>query len=322
VPPPTQAGAAGADDEASEPSTDEAQEEQTSGSAEREEPDLSALPIGTGNFSNGPQAGYIWSCQTQFGDAGGAKATGDWYNESTGLWNLNLKPLVDGSVDWDSTISITVQGNTRIIEANGLPASPTGIYPISSSDDAYQFDSNPNSISSQSYRLELPANPTKNAQAQCVGGEVGISIDGVVINNALDALGRDAVAFELQDACDGHPHTGGIYHYHGYSPCLEDQDALGQSALIGYALDGFEIYGPYDENGQVLFSADLDECHGRTSVVEWDGEMVEMYHYVATFDFPYTVGCYWGDPVVFTDAQTGGGSGGQGPGGQGGGDGN
>ena len=29
------------------------------------------------------------------------------------------------------------------------------------------------------------------------------------------------------------------------------------------ALDGFPIYGPNDENGVELTTADLDECHGR-----------------------------------------------------------
>ncbi len=70
-------------------------------------------------------------------------------------------------------------------------------------------------------------------------------------------------------------------------------DANGNAPLVGYALDGFGIYGPY-ENGRQLTSADLDACHGKTSVVNWDGRKVKMYHYVATVDFPYTVGCMRG----------------------------
>ena len=41
-------------------------------------------------------------------------------------------------------------------------------------------------------------------------------------------------------------------------------------------------------------SADLDECHGHTHQITWDGQEMSMYHYHATWDFPYTVGCMRG----------------------------
>ena len=44
-------------------------------------------------------------------------------------------------------------------------------------------------------------------------------------------------------------------------------------------------------------NADLDECHGRTSPVLLDGEVVTTYHYSATHEFPYFIGCYRGEPV-------------------------
>ena len=42
----------------------------------------------------------------------------------------------------------------------------------------------------------------------------------------------------------------------------------------------------------------LDECHGHTHEIEWDGELVKRYHYHATAEYPYTVGCYRGTPVT------------------------
>lgn len=265
---------------------------------ERQTPDLTVLPIGDGYISDGPRAGYLWSCPGGAG-SGGAEATGDWFNEANGTYDLTIRPTVDGAVTWDSQVSIAVQGDTRVVDANGLPNHPTGNFPISPSDDAYPYDRNPNSITAQSYHLELPANPSLAASPSCTTPEVAIAVDGVVINNATDAGQRDAVAHEIQDGCFGHPHQGGVYHYHSYSPCLEDQNASGHSALIGYALDGFGLYGPYGENGEVLTSADLDECHGHTHLIEWDGQMVEMFHYHASFDFPYTIGCFRGTPVSF-----------------------
>ena len=44
-------------------------------------------------------------------------------------------------------------------------------------------------------------------------------------------------------------------------------------------------------------NADLDQCHGRVSTISLDGAAVEMYHYSATREFPYFIGCYAGERV-------------------------
>jgi hypothetical protein len=112
------------------------------------------------------------------------------------------------------------------------------------------------------------------------------------------------------------------YHYHNLSACLKDEVLPnGHSALLGYALDGFGIYGRHGENGKVLTSADLDVCHGHTHMIEWDGKQVEMYHYHATFDFPYTIGCMRG-AINMADMMTLSGGPGQPSGGGNGGGGN
>ncbi|HAJ61709.1 MAG TPA: hypothetical protein DCP31_22720 [Cyanobacteria bacterium UBA8543] len=59
-------------------------------------------------------------------------------------------------------------------------------------------------------------------------------------------------------------------------------------------MDGFGIYGHRGEGGKVLTNADLDACHGHTHPIEWDGKQVNLYHYHATWEYPYTVGCYRG----------------------------
>jgi len=175
----------------------------------------------------------------------------------------------------------------------------TGTYPVSSKDVAYNYDRNPNSIKQQTITFSVPKNPTTLSSPQCVGGEVGIATTGVLIFNAFDAGGRDAVAVEVQDKCDGHPQEGGYYHYHGYSTCFKDQSKDGEhSDLLGYAFDGFGLYGLKDEDGVELSSSDLDECHGHTHTISWDGQQVEMYHYHMTRDFPYTVSCFRGKASV------------------------
>jgi YHYH protein len=216
---------------------------------------------------------------------------------------------VDGEVTWPSELEITREGDTRVVRGNDLPGHPTGEYPVSSSDDAYQYDPNPNSISEQDLALELPATPALADEPQCTGGEVGVLLTGSLVFNAVDAGGRDAVAHEVQDSCDGHPQNTGVYHYHSVSGCAEDDHGGRHSELVGYAFDGFGIYGHYGEDGEVLTNEDLDECHGHTHEIEWDGEPAEMYHYHATYEFPYTVGCFRGTTVT----RFGGGGGGQPP---------
>ncbi len=120
--------------------------------------------------------------------------------------------------------------------------------------------------------------------------------DGVLLYNGLDNGGRDAVAHETQDACNGHPDGNDRYHYHDVPSCILSQ-ATGASTLVGYALDGFGIYVERDANGNLPTDADLDACHGRTSPVMWDGKLTTIYHYDATLEYPYTVGCFMGTPV-------------------------
>jgi hypothetical protein len=273
--------------------------------------DLSQLPLGDGRISSAPQTGYVWSCVPPNANAGGAFTAGPWISGNT--FDFTAKAVVDGAVIWPSQFAITRQGAQRLVTGNGLPNHATGVYPIARDDDAFRYDRNPNSIRSQTVSLSLPALPQVAAQPSCLnGGMIGVLLSGSALFDALDGPGRDAVAHETQDGCQGHPERTGQYHYHNLTTCLAD-DAAGHSALMGYALDGFGIYGPYGEDGRALTNADLDACHGHTHVIEWDGRLVEMYHYHAAFEYPYTLGCFRGTPVRVTQsggAPQGGGAGG------------
>jgi hypothetical protein len=260
---------------------------------ETEAPDLTRLPLGDGKIATAPRRGYIWACRID-AQAGGAFKNGPWIR-SDGTYDFTKKAVVSGHVTWPSRYHITLQVRRRTFSTNDLPSHPTGTFPIPSTDEAYQYDRNPNSIRSQDFDFDLPADPALAASPACAPGAVGILITGSVLFNALDGPGRDAVAHETQDACQGHPQPGGVYHYHSVSTCIDDKRlADGHSALVGYALDGFGIFGRYGEGGKLLSSADLDECHGHTHAIPWDGRTVVMYHYHATWDFPYTIGCMRG----------------------------
>ena len=270
-------------------------------------PDLTALPLGDGkSTTSGARKGYLYVCRAATG--GGAPVSAPWIHGST--YDLTSKSSVDGAVSWPSaSFRRKVTKALLKLSGNGLPTNhTTGTFPIASSDDAYAVDRNPNSVSAQSVALSLAARPKRQKQAQCTTGEVGIARNGVAIFNAVDAAGQDAVAHEVQDACSGHPQQSGVYHYHGLPACISSGTGKKHSKLIGWAYDGFPIYGPLGENGAYMRTSDLDACHGHRHEISYQGERRRLFHYHATDEFPYTVGCFRGDPI-----STGGGGGGGAP---------
>jgi hypothetical protein len=253
------------------------------------------LPLGDGRISSAPASGSVYACQTRF-QGGGAHGTGSWIQGNT--WDPNAKPTVDGAVRWpDASIHIQVEGDRRIVRANNLPVHTTGRFPISPSDDSYRYDRNPNSIRAQSVLLDLPALPTLAARPSCVPmGMIGFSLTGAALYNALDGMGRDAPAHEIQDTCQGHPQRSGQYHYHDNSPCMIDKRSAagGHSDLVAYALDGFGIYGLYGSDRKPMTNASLDACHGHSHRIDWDGQSRELYHYHMSKEYPYSIGCFRG----------------------------
>jgi len=271
-------------------------------------PDLTHLPFG-GKGSNKilvrnqgatrPEFLSLWLCGIPANGAGANNAS-DWTN-ADGSWDYTQKPQVEGNVTWKSEFKITLDGNgNRIITGNALPNHPTGIFPIKKGTIPYKYDGNPNIITEHVVNYTLPAVPFVAASPSCVGfGPSGISLTGSAIYHGSSTLGNDAAAHEMLDRFGGH--TDGTERYHYHYPSKDHQDHIhkhtsGHSALMGYMLDGFGIYGPYGENGELLSSKDLDECHGHVHPVLWDGQKINLYHYHWTYDFPYNIGCFKGTP--------------------------
>lgn len=283
-------------------------EEENIVTATPEAPDLTKLPLGgtapyrilIRNQGNpNPDLLSLWLCGLPSNGAGANNAA-DWTNPD-GTWDYTRKPQVAGNVIWTSEFNITLDGNgNRILTGNGLPNHPTGFFPIQPGTIPYQYDRNPNIISPQPLSFTIPALPQEAATKSCVGfGPAGYSLTGSAIYHGASTLGTDAAAHEMLDRFGGRTDGTERYHYHYPSKDLQDHihpHSSGHSALMGYMLDGFGIYGPYGEKGELLKSADLDECHGHKHPVMWDGQMVNIYHYHWTYDFPYNIGAYKGTP--------------------------
>lgn len=259
--------------------------------------DATKLPLGDGHFTlTAPAVGAVFVCYPA--GNGGASNKGPWFNADGTTWNSISKYSVQGIINWNSNFLVSL-GSTLGITGNGLPSTATGNFPIASTDPAYAYDRNPNTISASSIAWSLPANPTVSATSTCIGlGAIGVLLNGARLFNADDGAHRDAVAWEIQDACQGHPQKDGQYHHHSVSSCLSQTDRPTQhSPLVGYIADGFGIYGNQGENGVALTNADLDSCHGHTHTITLNGKSVVQYHYHQTKEFPYTVGCFKGTPA-------------------------
>jgi hypothetical protein len=268
----------------------------TAGAALAHPPDLTRLPLGDNLLVDAPEAGHLVACFVN-PNAGGAFRDGEWIDTADGTWNYLEKVVVEGAVAQSGyAFEYGIEDGKRMFATADIPKTPTGVFPIAADDPAYQYDRNPNTIATQNFAFALPADPVLAGTPGCAPGTVGILLSGIALFNAVDARGLDAPAHETLDDCQGHPQQSGVYHHHWASTCVVEafDNREGHSALIGYILDGFGLYGWRGEDGVELSSDDLDECHGHTHTIEWDGGPAEMYHYHATQDFPYTVGCIRG----------------------------
>ena len=112
--------------------------------------------------------------------------------------------------------------------------------------------------SNQNFVFDIPRHPLHNTGVATTvgGGHTGIFINGVSMFSAIDAhsynnLGKwqqNGYFFEYPsfDSCLGHPQEMGEYHHHVSPRCLYTvTDSSHHSPVIGYAFDGFPVYGAY-----------------------------------------------------------------------------
>jgi hypothetical protein len=254
-----------------------------------------------------PARNHLYLCD---GTSMAAPRAGLPWVQGDGVLDNGRKPRVGGSVAWAGhRLNAIAAGPDRTITTNGLPSHPTGKFPITveESPDAFAFDRNPNEIRQALRVFNLPINPEIAARPSCLPlGPIGIALTGALFFTALDADLRDAVATEIFDACEGHPQQQGRYHYHHDSPCFDQGRPDQHSPLVGFALDGFAIFGPRDADGRPMTNEALDECHGHVGpVLDANGATVIVYHYHITKEFPYVVGCFKGAPTIRPNGRTG-----------------
>lgn len=146
------------------------------------------------------------------------------------------------------------------------------------------------------------------------------------------------------DMHNAHTQPDGTYHYHGNPVALFAQDGSAESPVVGFAADGFPIFGTYiNDNGQVRavkssfrLKAGTRPSGSSNPGGSYDGTYVDDYEYVAGLGdldecngmmrggdygyyvvnaYPWVLACFKGTPnTSFNKSAGGGGSAPQGGG--------
>jgi len=234
----------------------------------------------------------------------------------------------DGSCDLCGTMTSYVEsisGDARVISVNGCPhhySICTGKGVVPGCGDIGEEGSS-TEATEQCVDYTVPAYPvlrTGSYSVACEMGAIGVALNGVAFySGAVDTectlldVDDDTAEWTSFDMCGGHSQQGGEYHYHFPPSCLiTDAEArsptgTGHSAQIGWAFDGFPVYGPLYTGG-VDASTVTDECGGKEEALpDVDNFLYRYYVTGPTSDlyslphdtpsvdqFPYTFDCYAG----------------------------
>lgn len=235
--------------------------------------------------------------------------------------------------DFGNQVRTEERGGYRYIYANGIPDHATGTFPNSG---------NPNTISPQRHIFRMTLTPQLTGRATPARPTFGVALNGVPFepgtaeywhNDRTSGWNYDALSGRINlglDANNAHVQPTGSYHYHGLPTALVSAQTM---TLVGYAADGFPIYGHYGyadandassglvamyssyrlKSGQrpsgplgrydgtfvqdfeyVAGLGDLDECNGRFGVTP--DYPAGIYHYYITEQFPFVSRCVQGTP--------------------------
>ena len=147
-----------------------------------------------------------------------------------------------------NVVSITTEGESRVIRSNGWPDHVPGAFPRRG---------NPNAVTAQSYSFRVPLKPVAAAMPERRGGWWwGVALNGVPFepgtaetwnNDPRSGWRYEAGTGFLNlglDEHNAHVQPNGSYHYHALPTGLVER--LGGDAkkmlLVGWAADGFPIY--------------------------------------------------------------------------------
>jgi len=191
------------------------------------------------------------------------------------------------------------------VNATGVPSHSVG-----------PFTGNPNNVANQNSLYRVPRSPLEQSGTKTSTslGAIGFMVNGVAFFNASDGMSylnkgiwnqnANVVEAPSFDAGMGHPQQSGQYHYHQQPLGLRKQlgdDGTHHSPLLGFAFDGFPVYGPYgyantDGTGgvtRITSSYQLRNITTRTT--KPDGTVLTSTNYGPAVSTQYPLGYYLED---------------------------
>ena len=234
-----------------------------------------------------------------------------WMFNTTGLavYDIGAGPVtMNDSAD---VLRICYDANHVYVVAEGLASYTMGPFP-----------GNPNVPSAQDYVFKIPRQPVPatNHTAEPVVGPFGVAVNGVALYGKGDSRSYDPMSNSnspmgagiwnadawvsegsTMDANgNGHPQQQGGYHYHANPIALYSDPSTGHSPIIGWAMDGYPIYGPFgysspmDTNSAVVRldnGYELRNITTRTTLPDGSTSAPPGPNVSATFP----LGTYWED---------------------------
>lgn len=153
----------------------------------------------------------------------------------------------------------------------------------------------------------IPLQPVLGTKAQTRDSSLGVAVNGVPIFDYTSGgemsqadlqhhqARHDTVQTHQLDICGGHAGKGDDYHYHAKPTCMIAQmENAGDDAIIGWAFDGFPIFGDKNPDGTAINSSTLDVCNGQA-----DARFGYRYH--TSQQAPYILQCLKGEVASFRD---------------------
>ncbi len=170
------------------------------------------------------------------------------HEEEILLAQAGAAPRVESAVKPQNSVSISIDGDYRVIKSNGWPDHAPGAFPRRG---------NPNTVSPQSYSFRVPLHPKVGEAPERRGGWWwGVAVNGVPFEpGTAETWNNDPQSGWRYEAGTGflnlgldennaHVQPTGAYHYHALPTGLVER--LGgdgkKMLLLGWAADGFPIY--------------------------------------------------------------------------------
>lgn len=246
---------------------------------------------------------------------------------------------IQRAVNFDGSLVITVEDDECLFESNAIPNHDFN-------DASAHFATQ---VSEQQTRYRISNQPqfASSSTALSLDRDNGLFLNGVKLDLlaaacygvADEKIGCNDIGTPWRfdpmsplnefgtDTHNAHTQPDGTYHYHGNPNALFASSAVEASPVIGFAADGFPIFGAYfsdngvirkatssyqlksgnrvtasdgsnpggsydgrfvDDYEYIEGSGDLDECNGMTQ----DGH----YAYYVTDAYPWVLGCFKGTP--------------------------